>query len=279
MKCYSASDLKCSDRVTDSYLEINNLGYYKNIDKTLITKRESGRLDYQIIYISQGYGNFLIAGQMVRVNQGNIVLIYPGEKNYYEFPANNSSYYWIHFTGTGASSLLKKLNMTNHVYAVGDFYEFKSFFDQMSKSTIAKDFTTDIYLSASMQTLLALTSKKIYIPDSPIHRVIELIQKGNMNTMSNAEYAKMCNLSEAHFIRKFKTITGKTPHQYKVGIVISKAIEMLTTTTLNISETAYALGFEDSLYFSRLFKKEVGISPQNYLKKSCENINISSKKD
>ena len=114
-------------------------------------------------------------------------------------------------------------------------------------------------------SLLSTVSRSIYITDSPIHRIIEQIQRDKFDSMSNNDYAKMCGLSEYHFIRKFKKITGLTPHRYKAKQAVNKAIEMLTNSNLNISETAYALGFNDSLYFSRLFKKETGLSPQKYL--------------
>ena len=51
-----------------------------------------------------------------------------------------------------------------------------------------------------------------------------------------------------------------------VQFVINKAIELLETTNLNISEIARMLGFDDSLYFSRVFKKETGTSPKKYIK-------------
>lgn len=255
-----------SDRVSDSFLAVNSFGYYKDMDRSIITKRENGRRDYQILYIDKGYGFFLIDSKTVKVEQGSIVIIRPGEKNLYEFPAESaSSYYWIHFSGTGVQTLLTSLKLTNRVFYTGSFHQFKEQIEKMSHASIKKDFTTDIFLSAALQSLLSLAAKKIYIPSTSIHRVMEIIRNDSFNSMSNTQYAQMCNLSEAHFIKKFKSVTGTTPHRYKVNLLVDKAIEILTSTNLNISETAYMLGFEDSLYFSRLFKKKTGLSPQKYL--------------
>ena len=92
------------------------------------------------------------------------------------------------------------------------------------------------------------------------------MQTDFQNKLSNEDYAKICGVSEYHFIRKFKKETGLTPLQYKTKIVINKAIELLETTNLNILEIARMLGFDDSLYFSRVFKKETGTSPKKYIK-------------
>ena len=91
------------------------------------------------------------------------------------------------------------------------------------------------------------------------------MQTDFQNRLTNKDYAKICGVSEYHFIRKFKAETGLTPLQYKTKIVIKKAIDLLETTNLNISEISRMLGFEDSLYFSRVFKKETGTSPKKYI--------------
>ena len=92
------------------------------------------------------------------------------------------------------------------------------------------------------------------------------MQLDSDNKLSNKDYAKMCGVSEFHFIRKFKNETGFTPLQYKTKLIVNKAINLFETTNLNISEISQVLGFEDSLYFSRVFKKEMGIAPREYMK-------------
>ena len=161
--------------------------------------------------------------------------------------------------------MLAQLRLERGAYNTGEFYTFIDCMDKMAQANAVKDFTTETFLTAALLNLLSTVSKRIYIKDSPIHKVIEQMQKDNFGKMTVSEYAKMCGLTEYYFIRKFKQITGLTPHQYKTKITVNKAIEMLTDSNLNISEVAYMLGFEDSLYFSRMFKKETGMSPRNYI--------------
>jgi AraC-like DNA-binding protein len=70
--------------------------------------------------------------------------------------------------------------------------------------------------------------------------------------------------SKFHFIRRFKNIYRKTPHQYLIFVRIEKAMELLKTG-IPVSEVCYAVGFESLSSFSALFKRIVGITPSVYL--------------
>jgi len=70
--------------------------------------------------------------------------------------------------------------------------------------------------------------------------------------------------SKFHFIRQFKTIYGKTPHQYLTVVRIEKAMQLLRTD-VPVSEVCYSVGFESLGSFSTLFKRVVGLTPSAYL--------------
>jgi AraC-like DNA-binding protein len=70
--------------------------------------------------------------------------------------------------------------------------------------------------------------------------------------------------SKFHFIRLFKKIYGKTPHQYLTSVRIEKAM-LLLTDGIPVSDVCYAVGFESLSSFSGLFKRFVGITPSTFL--------------
>ena len=70
--------------------------------------------------------------------------------------------------------------------------------------------------------------------------------------------------SKFHFIREFKNIYRKTPHQYLIFVRIEKAMELLKTG-LAVSDVCYTVGFESLSSFSRLFKRITGVTPSGYL--------------
>jgi len=69
--------------------------------------------------------------------------------------------------------------------------------------------------------------------------------------------------SKFHFIREFKNIYRKTPHQYLISVRIEKTLELLMAGN-PVSEVCYAVGFESLSSFSRLFKRIVGVTPSAY---------------
>jgi AraC-like DNA-binding protein len=69
--------------------------------------------------------------------------------------------------------------------------------------------------------------------------------------------------SKFHFIRQFKNIYHKTPHQYLIFVRIEKAMELLKTG-IPVSDVCYAVGFESLSSFSRLFKRLAGVTPSAY---------------
>lgn len=82
--------------------------------------------------------------------------------------------------------------------------------------------------------------------------------------------------SKFHFIRLFKTIYGKTPHQYLKSVRIEKAQQILKTDN-SVTEACFSVGFKSLSSFSGLFKKVTGESPSAYSKRHKETTNRINK--
>jgi len=78
--------------------------------------------------------------------------------------------------------------------------------------------------------------------------------------------AEHLNLSSRYLSDLLKKETGKTALELIHIYLISEAKNLLMVADQSVSEIAYTLGFENLPYFSRLFKKEVGISPNQFKK-------------
>jgi AraC-like DNA-binding protein len=85
------------------------------------------------------------------------------------------------------------------------------------------------------------------------------------------DIANTLNLSKAHIIREFTKNYGISPYNYLIEQKIATAKKMLLLHNMNIGEISSHLGFEDSNYFSKLFKKKTGVSPLQYRKSKISN--------
>ncbi|MBK8492717.1 MAG: helix-turn-helix domain-containing protein [Saprospirales bacterium] len=81
-----------------------------------------------------------------------------------------------------------------------------------------------------------------------------------------AEFCEALQLSRSQLGRKIKAATGHTPALYFRALRIRKARELLKTTDLPIKEVAYAVGFTDPSYFTKVFTKEGGVPPSQMRK-------------
>lgn len=83
--------------------------------------------------------------------------------------------------------------------------------------------------------------------------------------------------SKFHFIRLFKKIYGKTPHQYLKAVRIGKAQQILKANN-SVTEACFSVGFDSMSSFSGLFKRMTGESPSDYSKRHKEIKNRIDKK-
>lgn len=94
--------------------------------------------------------------------------------------------------------------------------------------------------------------------------VIEHIEENLSAPLTLHSIAKQFCLSEFHFSRLFKTITGTSLKQYILNRKLTVSLEKLKKSNTSVIDIAYDLGFEYPEVFSRAFKKQFGISPTSY---------------
>lgn len=115
-----------------------------------------------------------------------------------------------------------------------------------------------------MSRFLKYATPKVEVRDDRIHQTQAYIRKHLDTSLDIRLLAEKACMSKDHFIRIFKSETGETPNVYITKRKLEKAELLLVTTDMPIKNIADALGYEDSSYFNKLFKKHTGITPQQY---------------
>lgn len=96
---------------------------------------------------------------------------------------------------------------------------------------------------------------------SVITDTVEYIENSISRKLTLAEVSSRAGISDFHFNRIFKTVTGVTLKQYILGRKLAKAAEQLRATHRSVIDIALGLGFEYPEVFSRAFKNKLGVSP------------------
>lgn len=97
-----------------------------------------------------------------------------------------------------------------------------------------------------------------------IHRVMEFIKSNYSGKLTLEQIAASVHLSPSHISGLFRKETGQTVSAYIGFVRIEKSKQLLKTTQLSIAEIASSCGFEEQSYFSRVFRKQTGLSPKAY---------------
>ena len=113
----------------------------------------------------------------------------------------------------------------------------------------------------------AQRNDEIVLQSSFIEQAVRYIHENYRNAISLSDIADDCNVSKVHLSRKFKEKTGVGINEYIVLYRLKRAKELLLTKDkMSICEVAFDCGFNDSNYFSWLFKKKQGVTPSQYRK-------------
>ncbi|WP_366295079.1 AraC family transcriptional regulator [Paenibacillus sp. AN1007] len=104
----------------------------------------------------------------------------------------------------------------------------------------------------------------------PVKQTIRYIQNHYREQVTLDLLAEQFNYSSRHLSMRFKRKTGYSPIDYLIQTRIGRARELLVRSDAKLASIAAEVGYSDVYYFSRIFKKYVGMSPSLYQKKMRE---------
>lgn len=276
---YSSAVIKEIDTNTGNYENacpyfINSCGYIRFQSKDVSIHR--ARVDYYLIYLVNGTGYYRINGKLYTAGSGSVVIYQPNEEqDYYYLGEDKTELYWIHFTGNSVAQLLESLELDKgNIFHIGIKTEIIQLFENIISEIHIKNPRFHTACIGCFLKLLSIISRELYDRDegnkplkkSDIGQCILRMQMEYQNDHPVSYYAKTANLSVSRFIRKFKSTMNISPLKYVEKIRMDKSKELLTDTDLTIYEISEVVGYNDPFYFSKVFKRNTGLSPSAYRK-------------
>lgn len=260
-------------------LIVSSCGTYRlKTKERLPTWRPRGRLDYQLLYVSSGKAHFFINGEDKEVTAGSMVLFLPRQEQHYEYYGKDKTeVYWVHFTGSDVKNILRKceIPLDENIFYSGSSASyttlFKEIIHEFQTCSVGYEKMVDMYLRQLFITIQRTRQEKkqptmsAYLQDEMQYARRYFIDHYNDN-INIEEFAQSRNMSVSWFLRNFKQTTKLSPMQYILNIRMNNAVSLLETTEYNVTEISAIVGYDNPLYFSRVFKKMKGVSPSDYRK-------------
>ncbi len=230
---------------------------------------------YEIYYLISGNSNYTIGDKIFRLEPKNIILIPPGvpHKSSSLTNLNRINIYFgkTYFTNKELSMFTKCFD--KHFYTIP--YEFTSQIDMIFKTLLKENSQprsdSALLVRNYMSILLTLLNRlKNYeevnniSTDAIIKDSLVYLSEHLNENLSLEHVAQYVALNPSYFSRKFKSVVGTNFKNYIIFTRISKAQQLLLGSELSLTEISNICGFQDSNYFSTVFKKIVGIPPTKF---------------
>lgn len=263
---------------TEEKLLVASCGCIKfNEYSPFVTNRPKGRNDFQIIYVTKGHLNFKINGKEKVLKTGEITIINPFTPQYYYISKKDfepTEYYWIHFLGSDAKNILNSFGLENDFSMfIGESQTIIQIFDKIALELQLKEINFSAINNGYFLQMLGLISRKINNNFLKTLSNIDILRDAIIYFNSNYykkillnEYVKDLNISLCWFTRIFKEKYTVSPRTYITNLRIIRAKELLATTSYSIGKIAELTGHDNQLYFSRIFKNNVGVTPSQFRK-------------
>lgn len=259
-------------------LIVGSCGTYrlKTLEK-LPTWSPKGRIDYQLLYVAAGKTHFYINGNEQIVTAGHMVLYKPKEEQKYDYYAvDKPEVYWVHFTGSNVKNILRHYDIpiNEHVFYCGTPATYTMLFKQMIQEFQTCRVGYEELLEMCLRELLLVVQRtrleKPAIVPTHVQEEMEAARQyfhEHYNEQINIEeFAQSMHSSISLFMRNFKKVFNTSPKQYILNLRMNNAQNLLETTDYSVAEIAAIVGYDNPLYFSRLFHKQKGQPPKDYRK-------------
>ena len=234
--------------------------------------------NYVIHFILDGKGVFSIGGEKYELESGSGFLIPPGELAFYQADEKEPwTYIWVGFGGSKAQQYINEIGLSSHI-PIFHSNEHEALYacvkDMMEHSTygVVNELRRvgQLYVFLSMITKENTVEKEVEKDNQYVKRAIEFIQSNYHIPIKISDVAEYVCINRSYLYSLFQETIQISPQQFLSRYRITKAAELLLTSSLSIESICYSVGYKDSFVFTKAFKQITGMSPTMYRKEKKE---------
>jgi len=251
-----------------------SMGYFPKAAGHL-RSRESGAEQAIFIYCVRGCG-WVVTGVRRREVKRDQLLILPANVAHV-YGANKEdpwSVFWFHAAGTSVPCYLEAfgISRSNPIVSLANDIQLIEHFEEALKA-LERGFNLSqlLYAAHALTHLLGLMlwhkdqfEQRQATVHERVEKTIEFMRNHLEEPLTVASLATIAGLSASRYSAVFRNNTGHSPIEYLIRLRMQRAVHLLGTTSLPVKIISNKVGWEDPLYFSRLFRSIHGFSPAQY---------------
>lgn len=256
-------------------LSVYNVGHQKC--EPLYQWGPGVRDHFLIHHVVSGKGYYCTKEQKYTLHAGDTFLIYPyTEVSYFADENDPWEYYWVGFSGSDAPLILESTLFTPASPVISNSDKREQIIEQLLKIYQVRG--TEILQAVQMTGELYLTLALFMEEKPPIpstsdfyrnyaKKGIDYIAFHYSFPITIDDIASYVGISRSHLYRAFIQTLGLSPKQYLSDFRLKQACHLLKHSDLSITAVANSVGYENNLYFSKMFHKKKGMTPSEYIQK------------
>ncbi|MEO3944247.1 AraC family transcriptional regulator [Gorillibacterium sp. CAU 1737] len=257
-------------------LYVTDIGFFPRA-RNHYRERPQGCDTCILIYCAEGAGRVVINGIEHEVMERQLIVLPADTPHAYWTDTEHPwTIYWFHFKGDQAAdyATLLKGGASPLTLSAVDSEKFITLFHQCF-DLLSGGAYSPAHQVLAMQTAAYALSTLGLIPErededrrkQSIETAIHLMKMKLEESLTLDEISQYTQISKQHLNHLFKTSVGFAPIDYYLRLKMQRACQLLDLTALSVKEVCHTLGFKDPYYFSRLFRKIIGLSPTDYRNK------------
>jgi AraC-like DNA-binding protein len=257
------------------HIYITHIGYFPKASFHY-RERRKGCEDNILIYCLQGKGHYIVDNKRFEVRSNQFILI-PATDKYMRYWADIDdpwTIYWVHFTGDKIDSFNKSLNLSTtrgpvHIpFNESAISIWHNIYQTLEMGYSLENINSACFCLYHIIATFLMPERHIQHDKNDegdmITKTIHNMRNNLDKKLSVEDMAGKHSLSVSHFSNLFRKATGMPPIDYFIHLKMQKACQLLYANGDKIKTVAASLGYEDPYYFSRIFKKYIGSSPEQY---------------
>jgi AraC-like DNA-binding protein len=254
-----------------NHLYLTDLGFYPAA-AAHYTQRADGCQEMIVILCADGKGRYEAKSGKFNVLPGQFFILPPNQCHTYEADSHDPwSIFWIRIGGIHVNKFCTQASVKKCFKPMytNNIQEISGLFDDIY-ATLENGYSLQhlTYSNMSLQHMLALLLYRLQETKkeetSMTNKIIQYMRANIAEQYALQDMALVFNYSPSQFSNIFRGETGYSPIDYFIHLKVQQGCKLLDSTNMKIYEVALAVGYNDPYHFSKLFKKIMHLSPEQY---------------